>query len=359
MTAFTLIAIMGVLLIIGGITLAATPLITFISAGYFIVILFFVMGFVGIIQGIRNKTYDKKFFFAILSLVLGLVGLLVPGAVALNNSILLYMAAAWFFVHGILTIIDAIESKKEGAGTGEVVLSVILGVLELIVAVYSVIHPSVMAVSIGILIGFYFVESGVNVIVVGSKLCEGGNSLTVLFTAMGVVTIIGGIAMLATPLLNFLSIGYCIIMLFLFNGILGIVEAIAEKRYDRDFVFAIISLILGIVGFTVPGIAAMNNSILLYLAAAWFFIHGIMTIIKAFNNKKEGAETKTVVIGIVIGVLELLIGAYSVAHPSVLIIGLGYLVSFFFIVSGANMIFTGSEFSKAVAVARAQSKARR
>jgi len=361
MTEFTIIAIMGILLIIGGVTLAATPLITFISAGYFIVILFFVMGIAGIVQGIRSKRYDKKFFFAILSLVLGLVGLLVPGAVAMNNTVLLYLAAGWFFVHGILTILEAIESRKEGATTGEVVLGVILGLLEILVAVYSAMHPSVMAVSIGILIGFYFVESGVNVIVTGSKLCEGANSVTILFTALGVVTILGGIVMLATPLLNFLSAGYCIIMLFFFHGVLGIVDAVAEKRYDKEFVFAIISLILGIIGFMVPGVAAMNNSILLYMAAAFFFIHGILTIVKAFKNKKEGAETKVVVIGIVIGVLELLMGAYSVAHPAVLAIGIGVLISFYFIVSGADMIFMGSELSKAVAVARAlaAAKARR
>lgn len=37
MSTFTLIVIMGVLMIIGGISLLATPLMNFVSAGYFII----------------------------------------------------------------------------------------------------------------------------------------------------------------------------------------------------------------------------------------------------------------------------------------------------------------------------------
>ena len=42
MSIYTLIVIIGTLMIIGGISLAATPLMTFVTAGYFIIILFFV-----------------------------------------------------------------------------------------------------------------------------------------------------------------------------------------------------------------------------------------------------------------------------------------------------------------------------
>lgn len=358
MSAFTMMVIMGVLLIIGGISLAATPLITFISAGYYVVFLFFAWGIYGIFEGVSKKRYNKNFYFAILSLVLGIIGLVYPGAVAMSNYVIIYMAAAWFFVRGIMTILDTLESKKQGAETGAVVLGICMGVLEIIVAVYSVIYPATLAVSIGMLIGFYFVESGVELIVTGSKVCEGANNVTVLFTVMGILTIIGGLAMLVTPLLTFVSTGFCIIMLFFFNGIMGIIRAIAEKKYDKEFALAIVSLLFGIIGFAVPGVAAMNNSILLTLAAIWFLVHGAMVVIKAINSKKEGATTGTVVLGVVLGVLELLIGAYSLAHPMVLAVSLGILISFYFIESGVSMIFVGSELSKAVASARANTARR-
>jgi len=47
------------------------------------------------------------------------------------------------------------------------VLGIILGVLELFIAVYSVIHPTLLAIGLGILIGLYFIEAGINAIVLG------------------------------------------------------------------------------------------------------------------------------------------------------------------------------------------------
>lgn len=165
-----LIVIFGVLLIIAGVALMATPLMTFMSAGYFIIILFFLWGIYGLVRGIREKRYGAEFFFAILSLILGIVGLFIPNAAAMTNDfMLLYLAAGWFIIHGILSIVTAIQSKKEDADTSTVVLCVVLGVLELIIGIYSIAHPAMMAVALGILIGIYFIEAGINVIVVGRE----------------------------------------------------------------------------------------------------------------------------------------------------------------------------------------------
>ena len=162
--------VFGVLLIIAGIALIATPLMTFMSAGYFIIILFFIWGIFGVVRGIREKSYDMGFFFAILSLILGIIGLFMPDAAAMtNNLVLLYFAAGWFIVHGLLSIVTAIQSKKQGDDTGTVVLCIVLGVLELIIGIYSFVHPAMMAVALGLLIGIYFIDSGINVIIVGRE----------------------------------------------------------------------------------------------------------------------------------------------------------------------------------------------
>ena len=111
-----------------------------------------------------------EFFFAILSLILGIVGLIMPNAAAMTNDfILLYLAAGWFIVHGILSIVTAIQSKRNGDDTGSMVLCIVLGVLELIIGIYSFAHPAMMAVALGILIGIYFIETGINAIVIGRE----------------------------------------------------------------------------------------------------------------------------------------------------------------------------------------------
>lgn len=352
MSTFSIILILGILLIIGGLSLMSTPLITFIGAGYFIIILFFVHGIFGVIRGLMEKQFDKGFFFSIVSLILGLVGLFVPGAAAMGNSVLLYMAAAWFLVHAVMTIIDAIAGRQEGEGIGSMILGILLGVAELVLAIISAMHPAVLADVMGVLIGFYYMETGFNLIAVGSALCKGSNHITLLYTIMGVLAIIGGISMLATPLLTFVSTGYAIIALFFLNGIVGIIGGISEKRYDKDFFLSILSLILGIVGCIVPGAAAMTNDILLFIAAGWFIIRGILSIVNAFESKKNGAGTFVWILGIVLGVAEIILGVVSFIYPSIAATISGILIGFYFIETGANMIFTGSRIAKGVAEAR-------
>ena len=350
MSTFTSVVILGVLMILGGISLMATPLITFMSSGVFIIVLFFIWGLFGIIRGISEKRYDKEFFFAILSLILGIASLAVPGALAMTNSVLLYLAAAWFILHGVLTIIASVENKRN-AGTAFVILGVIMGVLEVITGIFSIIHPGSLAVYLGLLIGFYYVETGLSTIIVGKAVCKGGNSMTIFLTVMGILTLISGFTMLATPVQNFMSTGYFIIMLFFIHGIVGLVRGFLEKRFDKSFFFAILSLILGIVGLCVPNAVAMTNSVLLYLAAAWFILHGVLGILNAIQSKEE-AGTGFMILGIILGVLELILAIYSIAHPAVLVIQLGLLVAFYFIESGLHMIFVGSAYAKAVALGR-------
>ena len=74
-----------------------------------LIILFFVWGIFGIARGISEKSYDKKFFFAILSLILGVVGLVVPGAAVMNNFIILYLAAVFPLAkHPVLCVVIGI-----------------------------------------------------------------------------------------------------------------------------------------------------------------------------------------------------------------------------------------------------------
>ncbi len=101
-------------------------------------------------------------------------------------------------------------------------------------------------------------------------------------------------------------------------------------------------------------IANMNSYMLLYLAAAWLFIHGVITIIAAVGSRNKGAGMIAVVIGVILGVLDLLMCVCSAIYPSMLAFNLGLLVGFYFVVSGIYMVFIGSDISRAVAASRKQ-----
>ena len=54
---------------------------------------------------------------------------------------------------------------------------------------------------------------------------------------LGVLQIIAGIWMFSTPLTTFTGYGYLIIVLFFVTGIFGVVNAIQEKKYGKNFFF--------------------------------------------------------------------------------------------------------------------------
>lgn len=171
--------------------------------------------------------------------------------------------------------------------------------------------------------------------------------MTALSIIFGIILIIGGFACAFTPIATTIGIGYFLIVLFLMYGIFGIIDCIVNKKFGVDGLFAVLSLIFGIIGFCVPNAVAMStNFMLLYFAAAWLFIHGVMTIVASVDGKKFGASTGMVVLGVILGIIEILFGIYSVAHPVFEMIVIGILIGLFFIEGGINMIVTGTVFAK-------------
>ena len=159
--------VLGVLLAVAGILCLFTPLITFVSVGYFIVILFFVYGIWAIINAIVTKRVGPSLVFGIISLIFGIVGLVYPAEFTLTTDlILLYLAGAWFILMGVFSIFIAFQQKKYEGKFGW--FGMILGVLSIIVGALSFFQPQFMAVTMGILISIYFIESGVNLIALGT-----------------------------------------------------------------------------------------------------------------------------------------------------------------------------------------------
>lgn len=156
--------IFGVLLMLCGISCMCTPIVTFLEAGYFLVILLLTYGIMGIVKSVAQKSYGVNFLFHILSVILGLVILFVPGLKLKTDGVLAYIMAVWFLLQGVVSIFTAFQQKKSDSGKGWI-WTLIFGILGALVGIYSFAHPLLMAVTFGILIGVYFVESGINMIV--------------------------------------------------------------------------------------------------------------------------------------------------------------------------------------------------
>lgn len=161
-----LMVILGVLLIALGISCAVTPLATLMAAGYFIAIVLIASGVSGIITGFRYKLYGSNFIVSILAIVLGVLALVRPGGIETIDKILIYLFAGWLVVKGISSIALSLKLKNIDP-SNHWIWGLIVGVLGIALGIYSFIHPNVPAITIGLLISFYFIESGIDTIATG------------------------------------------------------------------------------------------------------------------------------------------------------------------------------------------------
>lgn len=156
--------VFGILLALCGVSCMCTPIMTFLQAGYFLVILLLTYGIMGIIKSVKQKDYDVDFVFSILSVILGLVIMFVPGLRLKTDGVLAYVMAVWFLLQGAVSIFKAFRKKKSESGKGWI-WTLIVGIFGVLVGIYSIAHPLVMAFTFGMLVGIYFIESGINMIV--------------------------------------------------------------------------------------------------------------------------------------------------------------------------------------------------
>ena len=94
-----------------------------------------------------------------------------------------------------------------------------------------------------------------------------------IFTMMfGILLAVCGFSCIFTPIMTFLETGWFLMILLFVYGIMGIIKAVTQKEYKIQFLFSIISVILGAVILFVPGLRLMTDGMLIYLMAGWFLL---------------------------------------------------------------------------------------
>lgn len=157
--------IMGILLIAGGMSCLFHPAATFFETGYFLAILMLVYGIVGIINVVRKRAQAIELLVHIPAIIIGIIAIMRPGTTLVFDAMMVYLVAVWFVIQGVVSIYLAIRAKGIRSGW---YWGLILGILGLILGVYSFFHPMVSALTIGILVGMYLIESGLNMIVLAT-----------------------------------------------------------------------------------------------------------------------------------------------------------------------------------------------
>ena len=162
----------------------------------------------------------------------------------------------------------------------------------------------------------------------------------------GVLTAIFGVIAFTMPLRVFLSLGWILGILILINGVETVIGAFSGKKDIWQCIFGIIIAIGGgtILFNTVSRV--ITDAILAYLAGFVIIAYGINAIISGCRNMKKSKSMG--ILAIICGVLSILAGAFSLMHPVITMITLGYIIAFNVIMQGINMIIMAIFVGKAV-----------
>lgn len=160
--------ILGVIMAVCGVSCMCTPIMTFLEAGYFLAFLLLVYGIAIIVRSVAQKTYGIPFLFGILSIILGIVIMVVPGLKLMTDGMLIYMMAFWFLMQGVMSIVMAFQQKKLAEGKSWIWV-LVLGILGVLLGIYSLVHPLILVFTFALLVGMYFIECGINMIVMATS----------------------------------------------------------------------------------------------------------------------------------------------------------------------------------------------
>ncbi len=163
--------IVGFLFIICGIYSIAAPVGTFFSTTYFLAALMFVYGIFGIIRFFKRRALVPEFIVSILSVVIGFVYLFRPGNTpAVGNLIgfdrvILFLIAGWFLIKGCVNVYLSVRTRFINRRW---IIGFLVGLLSIVLGIYSFIYPYNEAAVVGVLIGMWFIESGIDILTFGT-----------------------------------------------------------------------------------------------------------------------------------------------------------------------------------------------
>ncbi len=153
--------ILGFLMIICGILCFFSPVQTFLATGIFVGFMFLVYGIAGLVRAFQGKSLSIEIIFSILSIALGVFSFTRPNVRAALDQTVLIFISIWFIVHGAAVLYASFKIKGI---SWRWILGLIAGALSIVLGIYSLIHPMISIMAVGILVGCYFIESGFSMI---------------------------------------------------------------------------------------------------------------------------------------------------------------------------------------------------
>lgn len=166
--------------------------------------------------------------------------------------------------------------------------------------------------------------------------------MKIISIIVGILVIGGGVSCFLTPAATFLSLAWIVGVMLIIAGISAIAAFFVARKSGGvtfwDLLSGFLTLLMG--GFIITNayMFLLTDLVLIYIFASWITATAFLRIAAAVQLKKMGENW---FFAILAGILTLALGFYSFMHPVFTAITLGYLIGFWVIGQGVNMLFFG------------------
>ena len=171
--------------------------------------------------------------------------------------------------------------------------------------------------------------------------------MQILAIITGILTAILGIYGLAVPFRVFLGMGWLVGVLFMVNGIESFIGGLSNK-VKKDVwlcILGVIETITGILLLCNVKARFLSDVMTANFAGIAVIVYGAVLLARGCKIFKESKGMA--ILSIVCGVLAILAGIFSLSHPILTMISVGYLICANVLMQGINMVVLACSYKKA------------
>jgi uncharacterized membrane protein HdeD (DUF308 family) len=164
------------------------------------------------------------------------------------------------------------------------------GVVAVILGVMILVWPGATVSVIAVLFGLYFLVGGIARIVRGIAMAGGSVGVRVLNILLGVLLLVAGIVAIRNPIGSLAVLGMVIGISWLIEGVAALVETASDSSRWFGILFAVISIVAGIVVLLSP---VDSLGVLVIVGGVFLIVSGLVQLVMSFTLGRGARSTVT------------------------------------------------------------------